>query len=407
MTGIRLGALAIAGMAICGFLCCAAWGQIPPPDHGAWPDKDAEGRPAPMTFRAFHVPQLLYGRVVEALTAAGCKREESDTFIRFDCEVDPKQWYLTKPGRPEHPGLFVSKGGARMLSEALTLNPQPPSNERREAYAVWLEKLPNRYRPPVGALVDWAAILKDAPLTQAQMRGITYERMITALSAATDCKREDLDAYTVFDCANSKTRWYLTREGMPAHVTWAMMYPRSYLGGDETGYALGSHARPRPAASGDGRPPSPEETAAREELTDAWIRTLPGQKGWAAPPPPLPFNLAGSPFTEEDLRGGRGPELTYDGVLQKLTGAGCTRKDVGEYLAFSCKGSKLLFVLSAPASPAHAAFMIAEPDPGGQNIQGMSTRWFYNPSKPPTEELQAAQRKWMRGVEYLPLSQLR
>ena len=408
MTGIRLGALAIAGVAICGCLCWAAWGQTPPPDHGAWPDRDAEGRPAPMTFGAFHVPQLLYGQVVETLTAAGCKREEKDTFIRFDCDADPKQWYLTKPGRPEHPGLSVANGGVRMLSETPTLNPQPPSVARREAYAVWLEKLPNRYRPPGGSgPIDWVAILKDAPLTDAQMRGVTYERLMTALGAATDCKREDLDAYTVFDCANSKTRWYLTREGMSAHVTWAMMYSRSHLGGDEASYTLGRHTRSRPAASGDGQTPTPEEIEAREEITDAWIRTLPGQKGWNAPPPPLGFSLVGSPFTEEDIQGGRGPEMTYDSALEKLSGAGCARKKAGEYIAFICKGSPLLFVLSAPDSPAHASFMIAEADPGGQNMQGKLARWLYDRSKPQTEELRAAQSKWMRGLEYLPVSQLR
>ena len=85
-----------------------------------------------------------------------------------------------------------------------------------------------------------------------------------------------------------------TREGMPAHVTWAMMYSRSHLGGDETSYTIGSHTRSRPPASGDGQPPTPEEIAAREEITDAWIRTLPGQKGWNAPPPPLGFSLTTS-----------------------------------------------------------------------------------------------------------------
>ena len=287
MIGIRLGALAIAGVAICG-LCWAAWGQTPPPDHGAWPDKDAEGRPAPMTFGAFHVPQLLYSQVVETLTAAGCKREESDTFIRFDCEADPRQWYLTKPGRPEHPGLSVVNRGARMLSETPTLNPQPPSIEWREAYAVWLEKLPNRYRPPAGSgPIDWVAILKDAPLTDAEMRtALTYETVMAALEAASDCKRQDLDAYSVFDCAASKTRWYVTREGIPAHGALAVMYSRSHLGGDEASYSLGRH-RLFPAAPAGGQPPTPEEIAARGEVTDAWIRTLPGQKGWNAPPPPL------------------------------------------------------------------------------------------------------------------------
>jgi hypothetical protein len=364
-----------------------------------------------MTFGAFHVPQLLYSKVVETLAAAGCKRGESDTFIRFDCEAEPKQWYLTKPGRPEHPGLSVSKGGARMLSETLTLNPQPPSNERREAYAVWLEKLPNRYRAPVGSgLLDWVAILKDAPLTDAQMKGITYERMIPALDAAADCKRDDLDAYTVFDCTNSKTRWYLTREGMPAHVIWAVMYSRSYVGGDEASYTIGRHARSRPAAPGNGQPLTPQETAVREELTDAWIRTLPGQKGWAAPPPPLGFSLAGSPFTEEDIQGGRGPSLTYDNALQKLTERGCARKDVGEYLAFTCKGNPLLFVLSTPESLAHAAMMIVEYQPGTNEITSQRTRYFpdrANLARTQTPEYRSASSKWTRGIEYLRLSQLR
>jgi hypothetical protein len=297
-----------------------------------------------------------------------------------------------------------------MLSEALTLNPQMPSVERREAYAVWLEKLPNRHRPPAGSSgpIDWAAILKDAPLNDVQMRGVTYERLMTALDAATDCRRHDLDAYTVFDCANSKTRWYLTREGMQAHAMWVLMFSSSYLGGDAASYQIGRHVRPRPAASGDGQPPTPEEIAAREEITDAWIRTLPGQRGWSPPPQPLGFSLAGSPFTEQDIEGGPGvAPLTWDSALQRLVGAGCTRKDVGDYIAFNCKGSELLFVLSAPTSPTHAAMMFAENNPSGRNLSARLTRTFIDRSKPQTDEWRAAFNKWMRGLEYLPAERLR
>jgi hypothetical protein len=167
------------------------------------------------------------------------------------------------------------------------------------------------------------------------------------------------------------------------------------------------HARSRPAAPGNGQPLTLQEVAAREELTDAWIRTLPGQKGWNAPPPPLGFSLAGSPFTEEDIQGGRGPGLTYDGALQKLTEAACARKDAGEYLAFSCKGSKLLFVLSEPTSPAHAAMTFAEIEPDGRTLSARLTKIFLDRSKPQTEEWRAAFNKWVRGLEYLQASQLR
>ena len=99
--------------------------------------------------------------------------------------------------------------------------------------------------------------------------------------------------------------------------------------------------------------------------------------------------------------------LTWDSALQKLVGAGCTRKDAGEYIAFSCKGSKLLFVLSAPTSPAHAAMTFAETDPSGQTIFARFTRIFFDRSRPQTEEWRAAFSKWERGLEYLPASQLR
>jgi hypothetical protein len=389
----------------------AAWGQQPL-SHGAWADKDAAGRPAPMTFKVFHGQQLLYRQVVETLTGAGCKREETDTFVRFDCEANPKQWYLTKPGRPEHPALSVSAdvpgearpiGHSRMLSETLTLNPQPPSIAWREAYAVWVEKLPNPYRPPAGTgRIDWAAILKDGPLTYEQTRTpLTYEAAIAALEAAGDCRRDDLDAYTVFDCSASKTRWYLTREGMPAHGALAVMYSKSHLGGDESSYTLGMHRR-FPQAGGE--PRSPQNATARNEVADAWIRTLPGQQNWGAPPPPLGFSLEGSPFTQDDIDT---RPLSYEATLQRLNAAGCTRKDVGDYLAFSCKGSPLLFVLSAPGSPAHAAMMIAKPGPDGQNMYSIRSRMFFDPAKPQTEEWRAAHSKWMRGLEYLPASQLR
>jgi hypothetical protein len=414
MIGIKFGALALAGMAICGALCWGAWGQTPPPNHGAWADKDAEGRPAPMTFGWFHQRQLLYSQVVAKLTDAGCKREEAETFIRFYCEASPKQWYLTKPGQAEHPGMSVSAEGtgenrtvghARMLSEKLTLNPEPPSIEWREAYAVWLEKLPNRYRPPAGSgRVDWVAILKDAPLTYAETRtALTYEMVIAALEAASDCKREDPDAYTVFDCATSKTRWYLTREGMPAHGALAVMFSRSYLGGEEASYSLGMNRR-FPAATAIRQPQTPEEIAARTKMMDDWIRTLPGQMNWGAPPQPLGFSLAGSPFVEDDF--GSRP-LSYDAMLQNLTGGGCARKEVGDYIAFNCKGNPLLFVLSAPGSDAHAAMMIAEADPSGRNMYPRFTRMFFDPLKPQTEESRAAHSKWTRGLEYLPASQLR
>ena len=279
-------------------------------------------------------------------------------------------------------------------------------------FAVWLEKLPNHYRPPAGSgRIDWEAILKDAPVTYAQTKTpLTYEAVIAALTAASDCRREDSAGYTVFDCASSKTRWYLTREGMPAHAAMGLMFSRSYVGGDEASYMLAMTRtlayRTAPAPANGSR--TPEEIAARRDVVDAWIAKLPGQENWNAPPPPLSFSLAGSPITEQDIQQGRGSlALTWDSALQKLTAAECARKDVGDYIAFTCKGSKLLFVLSAPTSPAHATLMIAEAEPGGRNMHPRYSRFFYDPAKPQTDEIRAAQNKWMRGIEYLPASQLR
>jgi hypothetical protein len=412
MTGIGLRSLAVAVVACWG---AAAWGQAPAND-GAWANKDAEGRAAPMTFGVFHANQLTYGQVVEKLTDAGCKREEAETFVRFECETNPKQWYLTKPGRPEHAGLSVVATGpdgtgtvnhSRMLSEKLELNPQPSSIERREAYAVWTEKLPNRYRPPAGSSgrVDWEAILKDAPLKNTEIRTpLTYDVMLGRLNAAADCKREDLEGYTWFDCTASKTRWYLTREGMPAHGAMVLMFSRAYLGGDEASYQLGM-SRSFPAVAG-GKALTPEERDAATKVRDEWIRALPGQKSWAAPPPPLGFSLASTPFVEDDFQS---RPLPYDAFLQKLTGAGCNRKDVGEYISFSCKGNPMLFVLSAPSSKAHPAMAVVEVAPDGKTVFPRSTRTFFNPLQPRawTEEEDRAFSKWGRGLGYLTVSQLR
>ena len=100
--------------------------------------------------------------------------------------------------------------------------------------------------------------------------------------------------------------------------------------------------------------------------------------------------------------------MTYDSALEKLTGAGCARKKTGGLHRLHLQGqSAAVRAVGTAEPPAHASFMIAEADPGGQNMYGKFTRWFYDRSKPQTEELHAAQSKWARGLEYLPASQLR
>ena len=160
--------LALAGAAAV-LACGAAWGQGS--SHNGWADKDPSGRPAAIPFREVHGPGFTHNRAVEKLTAAGCKREETDAFIRFDCETDPNRWYLTKPGRAEHPGIAVAadeeKGGSPegshtfFLSE-VSLRPREPSMERHEAFAVWSESLPLHKPPPrsVAKTMDWNALFR-------------------------------------------------------------------------------------------------------------------------------------------------------------------------------------------------------------------------------------------------------
>src|SRR5690242_10379820 len=135
----RSAALVALAVALCTAVCgaaCWAWGQTPPP-HDGWTDKDATGRPAPITFRELHSFGLTYDQVVEKLVAAGCKREELEKYIRFDCEADPNQWFLTKPGTPEHAGVSVAaKGGGHAfpLQTEIVLRPEPPPPEKQEAF---------------------------------------------------------------------------------------------------------------------------------------------------------------------------------------------------------------------------------------------------------------------------------
>jgi hypothetical protein len=402
----------------------AAWGQQPL-SHGAWADRDASGRAAAIPFREVHGRGFTHDRAVEKLTAAGCRREDTDTFIRFDCEGDPNRWYLTKPGRAEHPGIAVAaddeKGGSPegshtfFLSE-VTLRPQEPSVERQEAFAVWSESLPLHKAPPqrfAAKPMDWNALFKDAPLTQEQMRGstLTFEEALAALEGAKGCKRETADAYILFNCPTSRTRWFFTREGQAAHPMLVLGAHRSYtVAGEEDRESYTPVMQKRYSA--DGRMLGREESAKRNEIAWAWIGTLPGFGMRASDMPPLGFSLANSPFTDQDIRGGGlvSGMLTHDSAMQKLTAAGCARKDAGEYIAFTCKGSSLLFVMSSPDSPAHPAMMIAEPDPSGRAMRASWSRRIYTPgllAQQLTPGADAAHSKWMRGISYLPMSQLR
>jgi hypothetical protein len=299
------------------------------------------------------------------LTAAGCKREDADTFIRFDCEVDPNRWYLTKPGRTEHPGLAVAaddeKGGSPGSSHTfflgeVSLRPRPPSVEREEAFAVWSESLP-LYKPPprsVAKAMDWNALFKDAPLSQEQMRGLTltFEEAFTTLEAAEDCTRETANSYVLFKCPTSKTRWFFTREGQVAHPTLALGAHRSFMIEGEAEHESYVPVMQR-RYSADGRlmrgaNPQPP---GHNEIVWAWVETLPGFGMGGSDLPPLRFSLEGSPFTDRDIQGGglASAMLTHESALQKLTGAGCTRKEVGDYLASPAKAAPSCLRFRPPA----------------------------------------------------------
>jgi hypothetical protein len=383
-----------------------------PANHGAWPDRDADGRRAPMPFSRFHTLRLTFDQVADTLTAAGCKREETGAFIRFDCEASPKQWYLTRPGKPEHPGLAVaadkepsgsSIAHARMLTE-MTLALEEPPPERREAFQLWRKSLPlYRERPDFAVVkrgpVDLDAALKDAPISREQMSAFSFEDVVRTLEAAAGCKRGTGETYISFDCPASKTRWYVTREGQAAHRSMALKIGRTHHGAqvDEPYLFVLEKGFPATPLTGSG-------LIADGDNRLAWTETLPGE----SPGRGFPFSLAGSPFGDQDIapRGRISASLTYDIALQKLTGAGCARKDAGEYLSFTCKDSKLLFVLSAPASSAHAAMIIAEPDPSGGGIASTFHIPFVGRTSPPQEWADAFT-KWTRGLRSVPLSQLR
>lgn len=408
LRGLRLAVLA-AGFMACGAICGAASAQPEPP---RWPNQDPSGRPAPMTFGVFHTAQT-YDRAVERLLAAGCKREDLETFTRFDCEAAPNQWYLTKPGRLEHPALAVTASpepGVRPeimhtipLLKSSDATPEKPSIEQREAFALWRESLPFKMptpapRPP--RQIDWDALLKEAPLNNARMQdpNLTFEAARTALEAARDCTRTATADSATFDCATSRTRWHITPDGSPAYPGLVLMYPETKLfdGGDDAKFVLGPMKFfPSPSADAAAR-------TAHVEAVRAWIERLPERRTMFRRPI-RSYSLLGSPLSDDDFEK---LDLTYEGMLQKLTDAGCTRKETGEYIAFSCKGTSLIFVLSTPSAEAHPVRAIAEPDPSGKEMRVWLTSRFRR-TTPGTNSDYRTLERWSRHLSYLPPEQLR
>ncbi|HVY90375.1 MAG TPA: hypothetical protein VG942_16025 [Hyphomonadaceae bacterium] len=403
---VRFG-LALAALAICSTVVGTMWAQ---PPHDGWPDKDASGREAPMTFNEFHGGQLNYDRIVEALTGAGCTREETTIFVRFDCAVAPSHWYLTRPDKVEHPGVAVAasdeKGGVPAVSHLrmlmpFSLHPERPSAERQEAFAVWAEGLPLHPKNPAASdagRIDWDAVLKDAPLTNSQMREmtLTFEEVTAKLENASDCKRDLADTYVRFECARSKTRWYLTREGQPAHRALALMFSTPHRGGVENSYILGM---PR---SFPENPKTGRAMGGGTPAVMAWIATLPDGNNisFGNQLPQLGFSLEDAPLSEVDLY-----SLGRDAMIQKLTAPECRQRETGEYVLFSCRDSKLLFVLSSPAASV-SGMQIAMPDASGQNVHMLWTRQFFGPEQF-NDPGGAAFRSWTRGLTYLSWPKLR
>lgn len=383
----------------------SAWGQA----RGfQWPDRDAVGRSAPIPFSFFHSQGLSYDRAVQILSAAGCLREDEETFTKFVCATAPKHWYLTREGRAEHPGIAVAASNEKGVApigthiRALTKTTETvgaPSPDQSAALRAWSESLPIYRAPRLPLLpqpVDLNKILRNAPLSYASIQdaALTFDDVSHALEDARDCTAAVTASNIRFDCADSKTRWYLTPKGSAAHPGMALMFSVTNLGiTDSDRYILGTMKSFQMLGGRD--------LAESNQDLRSWFKTLPEAK--AVEMPPFPFSLVGSPLSEEEIRSSR---FTYAAIMDKLTRSGCMRKEVDDYVAFTCQNTPMVFVLSVPGIEAYPAMIVAEPDPAGRGWRSTLSKQFLDQAKPPTELSRAALSRWSRGLNKLAPSQL-